>query len=236
MGGKSARPNPLSILRPFPARTHRNLVHAPQSRRSHNHNQENHQLLDTKTLPSRRPPTQFRKLPVLVQTRTFSAINSHPSTRSQVVSSSNSNSSSNIGSLSPCKACRTHTWRTCSRPTRSITWTPRPTSSGSNNTTCRPHRTKSSSSIFNNNSRHVSSMHRRVLTVPWATRTRTGTGSFSREIVLFMISFCFFYSRLPDRPCIHANAASLSLRALILFILAFDSVVQHKQHMIPCNV
>jgi hypothetical protein len=136
--------------------------------------------------------TRSHKLQVLVRTLTFSAINSHLSTRFLVDSSNNSSS---IGSPSPYKACRMRTWRTCSRRIRSTTWTLRRTSSGSSSTTCHPPKTRSSSNTFNNNSQHVNNTHRRALTVPWATRTRTGTGSFL-EKKFCLISSCI--SRLPD--------------------------------------
>jgi hypothetical protein len=215
MDEKSARPSPPSILRPSLARTHHSLAHALRSRRSRN--QENHRLQDTKTLLLHHRLTRSHKLPILVRTRTFSAINSHPSTRSQVGSSNSS--SSNIGSHSLYKACRTRTWQTCSRQIRSTTWILQRISSGSNNTACHPPKTRSSSNTSNNSSQHVSSTQLRASTVPWATRTRTGTGSFLEKKVWF--DFLFASHGWPDRPCIHASVASLSLRALVCFFLAF---------------
>ena len=213
MDGRLARPSPPSILHPSLVRIHHNLAHALRSRRSRN--QENHRLQDTKTLLLHHRLTRSHKLQILVRTRTFSAINSHPSTRSQVGSSNSS--SSNIGSHSLYKACRTRTWQTCSRQIRSTTWILQRISSGSNNTACHPPKTRSSSNTSNNSSQHVSSTQLRASTVPWATRTRTGTGSFL-EKKLCLISFCI--SRLPD-SYMHASVASLPVGALVCFFSAF---------------
>ena len=169
-----------------------------------------------------------RRLQALAPTRTFSAINTHPSTRFQVGSS---NSSSSIGSLSLYRACRTRTWQTCNRPTRSTTWMPQRISSGRSSTTCHLPRTRSFNSIFNNNSRLVSSMPRRVSTVLWATRTRTGTGSFHEEKVMFD-----FLISTAAGQALHACERNDSLMSSIDFLLVFSFVVQHTQHMIPLNV
>jgi hypothetical protein len=74
-----------------------------------------------------------------------------------------------------------------------------------------------------------------VLTVPWATRTRTGTGSFLEK--KFRFDFLLLLLLTAAGQTLHTCERSEFFTSSIdVFLVAFDSVVRHKQHMIPCNV
>ena len=100
---------------------------------------------------------------------------------------------------------------------------PQRISSGRSSTTCHPPRTRSFNSIFNNNSRLVSSMPRRASTVLWATHTRIGTGSFLEEKVMFDFPLLSTAAGQTLHACERNESLMSSIDFFLVLVLSFST-------------